>query len=98
MVYADDITLFSTTVQELQNQIDVYVAYSKRWRFKYGVEKSKCAIVGKCPLNQKPKWSFGDKCLSNEESLTYLVMCLIVILIMPAMWSIDNDMQTTRVN
>ena len=30
MAYADDITLFSTNVQDLQNLIDVCVAYSKR--------------------------------------------------------------------
>ena len=66
MAYAVDITLFSTNVQDLQNLIDVY---SKRWKFKFGVEKSKCMIVGKCPLYQDPKWRLGDKCLCNEESL-----------------------------
>ena len=50
MAYADDITLFSTNVQDLQNRIDVCATYSKRWRFKFVVEKSKCMIVGKCLL------------------------------------------------
>ena len=72
MAYADDITLFSTNVQDLQNLIDVCDAYSKRWKFKFGVEKSKCMIVGKCPLYQDPKWRLGDKCLCNEESLNIL--------------------------
>ena len=86
MAYADDITLFSTNVQDLQNLIDICVAYSKRWRFKFGVEKSKCMIVGKCSLHQDPKWRLGDKCLCNEESLNiFLVTCLIVVVIMPAM-------------
>ena len=52
MAYADDIILFSTNVQDLQNLVDVC---SKRWRFKFGVEKSKCMIVGKCSLYQDPK-------------------------------------------
>ena len=52
MAYADDITLFSTNVHDLQNLIDVY---SKRWKFKFGVETSKCMIVGKCPLYQDTK-------------------------------------------
>ena len=69
MAYADDITLFATNVQDLQNLID---ACSKRWRFKFGVEKSKCTIVGTCPLYQDPKWRPGDKCLCNEESLSIL--------------------------
>ena len=72
MAYAHDITLFSTNVQDLQNLIDVCVAYSKRWRFKFGVEKWKCMIVGKCSLYQDPKWRLGDKCLCNEESLNIL--------------------------
>ena len=72
MAYADDITLFSTNVQDLQNLIDVCVAYSKRWKFKFGIEKSKCMIVGKCPLYQDAKWRLGDKCLCNEESLNIL--------------------------
>ena len=67
MTYADDITLFSTNIQDLQKIIDVCVAYSKQMEF--GVEKSKCMIVGKCPLYQDPKWRLGDKCLCNEESL-----------------------------
>ena len=77
MAYADDITLFSTNIQDLQNLIDVCVlhivdvcvAYSRRWKFTFGVEKSKCMIVGKCSLYQDPKWRIGDKCLCNEESL-----------------------------
>ena len=72
MAYADDITLFSTNVQDLQNLIDVCVAYSKRWRFKFWVEKSKCMIVGKCSLYQDQTWRLGDKCLCNEESLNIL--------------------------
>ena len=37
MAYAADITLFSTHVQEQKNLIYVCVAFSKRWRFKFGV-------------------------------------------------------------
>ncbi|KAK2153170.1 hypothetical protein NP493_2338g00000 [Ridgeia piscesae] len=64
MAYADDITLFSTNVQDLHNLIDVCVAYSKRWRFKFGVEKSKVTIVEKCSLYQDLKWRLGDKSLN----------------------------------
>ena len=66
--YADDITLVSTNVQDLQNLIVVCVAYSKRWRFKFGVEKSKVTIVGKCSLYQDPKWRLGDKCIPKVEA------------------------------
>ena len=72
MAYTDDITLFSTNIQDLKKLIDVCVAYSKRWIFKLGVEQSKCMIVGKCSLYQNPKWRLGDKCLCNEESFNIL--------------------------
>ena len=84
MAYADDITLFSINIQDLQNLIDVCVAYSKRWKLKFGFEKSKYSIVGKCSLYQEPKWKLGDKiniCVM-KNCLMYMVMCLIVI--MPA--------------
>ena len=85
MAYADDITLFSTNVQDLQNLIDICVAYSKRWRFKFGVEKSKCMIVG--------KWTQSGGLVTNvyvmKNRLIYLVTYLIVVVIMPAMSPID---------
>ena len=65
MAYADDITLVSTNVQDLQNLTDVY---NKRRRFKFGVEKSKVTIVGKCSLYQDPKWRLGDKCIPKVEA------------------------------
>ena len=38
MAYADDITLFSTNVQYLQNLIDVCVAYSKGGNLNSGLK------------------------------------------------------------
>ena len=47
MAYADDITIFSTNAKCLQCINDKCAMYSDRWRFKYGIEKSKCMIIGK---------------------------------------------------
>ena len=44
--YADDINLFSATVGGLQSLIDICLAYSKKWRFNFGIAKSKCMISG----------------------------------------------------
>ena len=94
MAYADDITLFSTNIQYLHNLIGVCVAYSNRWKFKFGVEKSKRTIVGKCSLYQEPKWRLGDTCLCNEDSLNILGHVFILVVIMPAMSPQTNKMQT----
>ena len=45
MAYADDITVFSTNAKDLQRRIDMCTMYSDRWRFKYGIDKSKCMAV-----------------------------------------------------
>ena len=68
MAYADDITLFSTNVQDLQNLIDVCDAYSKRWRFKFGAEKSKCMIVGKRPRG-RPRGRWTDCVRRDMQAL-----------------------------
>ena len=77
MAYADDITLFATNVQDLQNLIDVCVAYSKRWRFKLGLKIR----------NERLLESGGlvTNVYVMKNRLIYLVTCLIVVVIMPAM-------------
>ena len=83
------ITLFSTNVQDLHNLIDVCVAYSKRWRFKFGVENSKCMIVGKCSLYKTQSGGLVTNVYVTKNHLIFLVMCLIVVVIMPAMSKTD---------
>ena len=56
MAYADDITVFSTNAKDLQRLIDMCTMYSDRWRFKYGIDKSKCMIIGKSPFTCEPVW------------------------------------------
>ena len=51
VAYADDVTLFSTNMKGLQNLIDICVAYSRRWRFKFGIAKSICMVTGAYPLS-----------------------------------------------
>ena len=40
--YADDVTLFCTTASGLQNLIDKCYLYSNKWRFNFGIKKTKC--------------------------------------------------------
>ena len=40
--YADDVSLFSSTVTGLQNLVDACYYYSKKWRFNFGIKKSEC--------------------------------------------------------
>ena len=72
VAYADDITLFSTNIKGLQNLIDICVPYSRRWRFKFGIAKSKCMVTGAYPLSQNPRWKLGDEYLCSVDKLDVL--------------------------
>jgi len=45
--YADDVSLFSTTVPGLQKLIDICTDYSSLWPFNFGIQKTKCMMVCK---------------------------------------------------
>ena len=53
----------------LQCLIDMCAMYSNRWRFKYGIEKSKCMIIGKSPFTCEPVWRLNDVSLRNVETM-----------------------------
>ena len=58
--YADDITVFSSTSTGLQNLVDMCVDYADNWRFKFGVRKTQCTILGKNLLKVNPNISIKD--------------------------------------
>ena len=72
MAYADAITIFSINDKGLQCLIDMCTMYSDRWRFKYGIEKSKCMIIGKSPFTCEPVWRLNDVSLRNVETMEIL--------------------------
>ena len=72
MAYADDITVFSTNAKDLQRLIDMCTMYSDRWRFKYGIDKSKCMIIGKSPFTCEPVCRLNDVSLRNVETIEIL--------------------------
>ena len=48
--------------------LDICVNYSKRWRFKFNKDKSKCMITGECPFINEPKWSMNGFVLQNVNT------------------------------
>jgi hypothetical protein len=47
LLYADDIVLFSDSRIGLQELLDVAYEYGRKWRFSFGVKKSKVVVFGK---------------------------------------------------
>ena len=70
--YADDITLFNPTVTGLQKLIDVCNSYSKKWRFTFGIKKSKCMISNRTPFACQPKWLLGNQPIQIVDNLNIL--------------------------
>ena len=70
--YADDITLLSGTVPGLQTLIDCCANYASRWRFRFGVNKTKCVIIGQSALPRKPTWFLNSVPIETNEKLDIL--------------------------
>ena len=60
-VYADNVSLFSSTVTGLQNLVDACYYYSKKWRFNFGIEKAKCMTVGVNKFKNEPAGDWDCK-------------------------------------
>ena len=52
--YADDITVFSSTVTGLQELVNICVSYADKWRFNFGVRKTQFTTLGKNILKDEP--------------------------------------------
>ena len=44
----------------------------KKWRFNFGIKKSKCMIVGVKKLKHEPHWNLGLQTMENENTLEML--------------------------
>ena len=62
--YADDITVYATTIPDLQELINICFQYtcSITWRFKFGTHKSQCLILEQFRnmLHDEPKFYLGE--------------------------------------
>ena len=70
--YADNINLLSATVGGLHSLIDICLAYSKKWRFNFGIAKSKCMISGADLFCRQPSWYLGYQRMENSTELDVL--------------------------
>ena len=70
--FADDITLVHNNVLGLQCLIDRCHEYAKKWRFTFGIVKSKCMVLGKNPFISCPIWTLGNNELTNVNNLEIL--------------------------
>ena len=70
--YADDITLLCTTIPGLQRLIDICCSYASKWRFKFGISKTKCMVVSGDCFVQQPRWFLNNLAIDNVDNLEIL--------------------------
>ena len=70
--YADDITVFSATATGLQNLINICHDYAKKWRFSFGIKKTKCMIINKKIFKSEPSLYLGKDKIDIENDLEIL--------------------------
>ena len=66
---ADDVTLLSLCCKDLQLLIDLCESYAKKWRFSFGINKTKCMVDGRMPFKSPPRWKLGGKLIQNVEEI-----------------------------
>ena len=73
LLWVDDVALFSTDADELQEMLDITDETAKRYRIEFGKEKSKVLKIGKDKKQETPpKFKLGSMELDTTSTYTYL--------------------------
>ena len=67
--FADDINLMCLKTHDLQILINICYQYSRKWRFRFGINKTHCMISNKNPFIKYPSWNLGGHKIKNTVSL-----------------------------
>ena len=70
--YADDINLLCTTAPGLQRLINTCAAYADKWRFKFGINKTKCMVIAGNQLACLPTLYLKGEPIANVSCLEIL--------------------------
>ena len=66
--YADDITVFASTITGLQTLMDTCISYADMWRMKFSKTKSKCMVMGKVITKYATSWHlYGQEMQPSDE-------------------------------
>ena len=73
LVLADDVALISTSPQDLQDMLDLTLAYSNTWRYKINPKKSAVIVINKKPSsNSVSEWHMGDFTMKESSRHPHL--------------------------
>ena len=71
-VYADDVTILSSTAPGLQALINICTSYAEQWQFSFGLKKTQICVVGKCPLKIPAKFTLNSNEITSKPDAEIL--------------------------
>lgn len=72
LAYADDVNTFAAGTSDLQKLVDICFRYSRKWRFVFGIKKTKFFIAGYKRLLINPILKLGDVKIPLTDSIEVL--------------------------
>ena len=72
LLYADDLVLFSSTADGLQNSLNKLNLYCKEWGLEVNKKKSKCMIFNKAGRLSSETFFYNNELLENVRDYSYL--------------------------
>ena len=72
LLYADDTVILAESSDDMQNQINHFYDFCKKWRLKVNIEKSKVLVFSNGRLPNNIKFNYNDKELKIVANFSYL--------------------------
>jgi hypothetical protein len=72
LLYADDTVIMSESKEDMQNQLNVFNDFCKKWKLKVNAEKSKVLVLSNGRLPANLKFTYNNKDLEIVPNFSYL--------------------------
>ena len=72
LLYADDTVIMSESKEDMQNQLNVFNDFCKKWKLKVNAEKSKVLVFSNGRLLANLKFTYNNRDLEIVPNFSYL--------------------------
>ena len=72
LLYADDTVLFSDNSEDMQNALNVFEEYCKKWKLSVNISKTKIVVFGRGRMPKNLKFTFEQKVIEIADVYKYL--------------------------
>ena len=72
LLYADDTVIISESKEDMQNQLNVFNDFCKKWKLKVNAEKSKVLVLSNGRLPANLKFTYNNRDLEIVPNFSYL--------------------------